>query len=504
MQLDRVTIALRTREPWEAVDLGAAMIRAWWRPVYGAWCATVMPLALGLAVLAWFHPTLAIVLLWWLKPLYDRIVLHVLSQAVFGTPPSVMQTVARLPTLVRATGLAGALTLRRFDPIRSFNLPVRQLEQQHGRHARERERLLGRRAAGQATGLLYACLGFELIVFLGLNVCVDLVRPAGLPGTLGAESLLRELIGWNDSGESALARFAFIVAALSVVEPLYVAGGFALYLNRRTTLEAWDLELAFRRMAVANTDRTRLLLPALAWWALVASLLAPMPQAAWAAPAQTDAKQIIRDVLASPEFAEYKTVEAWRPKHAEQNTRESERTWMSTLVDVLRSFAEALAELGRVAGYVGLAAVLFFVVRLLVKSRRGGRSDEPPRGTTSPPPETLFGLDVRPESLPAELAELAAHAAVRDPRLALSLLYRGALATLMHRDRMAIRVGDTEGDCVRRVEQLPDPALAAYFRRLVDVWSGTAYGSKIAEPATVQALCADWPRYFTPPAGSSA
>ena len=36
--------------------------------------------------------------------------------------------------------------------------------------------------------------------------------------------------------------------AMSIVEPFHVAAGFSLYLNRRTELEAWDLELAFRRL----------------------------------------------------------------------------------------------------------------------------------------------------------------------------------------------------------------------------------------------------------------
>jgi hypothetical protein len=32
-----------------------------------------------------------------------------------------------------------------------------------------------------------------------------------------------------------------------VVEPFYVAAGFAMYLNRRAELEAWDIEQEFRR-----------------------------------------------------------------------------------------------------------------------------------------------------------------------------------------------------------------------------------------------------------------
>lgn len=45
---------------------------------------------------------------------------------------------------------------------------------------------------------------------------------------------------------------------MSLVEPCYVAAGFALYLNRRTGLEAWDLELGFRQMAArwAGPGRT--------------------------------------------------------------------------------------------------------------------------------------------------------------------------------------------------------------------------------------------------------
>ena len=38
------------------------------------------------------------------------------------------------------------------------------------------------------------------------------------------------------------------VLLLIVWEPVYVACGFTLYLNRRTALEAWDIELTFRRL----------------------------------------------------------------------------------------------------------------------------------------------------------------------------------------------------------------------------------------------------------------
>ena len=34
-----------------------------------------------------------------------------------------------------------------------------------------------------------------------------------------------------------------------LLEPFYVAAGFGLYLNRRTLLEGWDIEVALRRIA---------------------------------------------------------------------------------------------------------------------------------------------------------------------------------------------------------------------------------------------------------------
>jgi hypothetical protein len=44
-----------------------------------------------------------------------------------------------------------------------------------------------------------------------------------------------------------VANFAAYSIAIFLVEPFYVAGGFAMYLNRRAELEAWDIEQEFRR-----------------------------------------------------------------------------------------------------------------------------------------------------------------------------------------------------------------------------------------------------------------
>src|SRR3546814_7101959 len=40
---------------------------------------------------------------------------------------------------------------------------------------------------------------------------------------------------------------AVVWVATSAIEPFYVGAGLGLYLNRRTRIEAWDVEIALRR-----------------------------------------------------------------------------------------------------------------------------------------------------------------------------------------------------------------------------------------------------------------
>ncbi|HEX6689857.1 MAG TPA: hypothetical protein VF110_01765, partial [Burkholderiales bacterium] len=81
-----MSVALRRRTPWEAIDLGLSMLQQWWRATYAPHLVVGALIAAFSLALAWWleRPWVAILLIWWLKPLYDRVVLHVLSRAVFG------------------------------------------------------------------------------------------------------------------------------------------------------------------------------------------------------------------------------------------------------------------------------------------------------------------------------------------------------------------------------------------------------------------------------------
>src|SRR5262245_57702623 len=123
------------------------MARAWWRPLWGVWLAVYLPIAVALHAAFQDRLWIAIAALWWLKPLFDRFVLHVVSRAVFGAPPTVAETLATWRDILRP-GAFMALTLFRLDPARSFMMPVWQLERQTGKEASRRRAVLGKRMRG--------------------------------------------------------------------------------------------------------------------------------------------------------------------------------------------------------------------------------------------------------------------------------------------------------------------------------------------------------------------
>ena len=137
MRLEDVTIALRPRLPWEAVDLGCAMVRRDLGRVMALWCATVFPVWALIIVLLPNEPTWASLIMWWLKPLYDRVPLFHLSRAAFGSRPTVKETLREWPRLW-SRFLLPALLWRRLSFIRSFALPVLMLEGQKGKAASQR------------------------------------------------------------------------------------------------------------------------------------------------------------------------------------------------------------------------------------------------------------------------------------------------------------------------------------------------------------------------------
>jgi hypothetical protein len=393
-------------------------------------------------------------------------VLHVLSRAVFGEVASI--GFLKRPAEYSA-GLWWALSFGRFELARSFNLPVRQLEGQRGGEARARKNVLGRRTHSYAVWLTVVWVHFEWVLLWSAAGVASLLLPAQAERARGDEDAvfgslleLMQIVSVED-----VLVFAGVIFLL---EPFYVAAGFALYLNRRTLLEGWDIEVALRR--IAERHATALL--------LVFCVLA-LPLAAHAQ--EKDPKQEIAEVLKAKEFGYYKDVKRWQSRDKSE-TREDGSGWDLRWVAAL---GQALAKAGEILLWVGAAAMLAYALwwaaRMLPSLRAPPR--EPYR-----PPAALFGMDLAPETLPADVGAAAA-ALAREGRLreALGLLYRGALSELVHRRGVRLLASHTEGEAVA-LAKLP------YFAALVDAWRQCAYARRMPPAADVERLAGDYRSAF--------
>jgi hypothetical protein len=240
MRVDALAVRLRPRTPMEAADLGARLCQSAARAVYPSYLMVAVPV-MGLAIASMqfgsWAPSLAI---WWVKPWLDRTILFVLSRAAFGQPTT-PGDVWRARREVWWRRLLVTLTLRRLSPWRSVTEPVYQLEGLPLGAAMTRARQIRQRNAGSALMMTAAFSTAEIALELSLVSLLFWLTPAAqmpsLPGLIGGE--------WG----GALSTMLPIAYALTVLflEPFYVAAGFAIYLNRRAELEAWDIEQEFRR-----------------------------------------------------------------------------------------------------------------------------------------------------------------------------------------------------------------------------------------------------------------
>lgn len=504
MPLSDAAMAVRPRSPWEAVDLGVRLAQRHAGLLLASWALLTLPLLAVLSLLLWRYPSVALLLFWWLKPAFERLPLHILSRALFGATPTLGQALRAWPGLLRGELLA-SLTWRRFSLSRSFTLPLLQLENLRGQARRQRLDALGRRS-GVARWLTLLGMHIELLLWTGLLVLIYLLLPTSFDSERGwLDLLLRPPEEWLWLEHLSNACYALV---LVLWEPIYVACGFSLYLNRRSELEAWDLELAFRRLLERLGQASLVLLLSLGLWLPHGAALAqeaatasvpdiatcplpsednPGPQAPRLTQQPLDSQQARREIhalLAAPPFHRVEERLDWGWNRADESAAPPHRApqWLQGAATVIEVLLWALL----VAGLALLAWRYRDWLRLFTVSSQA------PRAVDAAPPTQLFGLAVDPHSLPEDLPASVEQLWPQDPRAALALLYRGLLSHLLHQRRLPLRAAHTEGEVLVLLQSLDDPALGAFARRLLDAWQALAYGSRPPPAELGPELCDAW------------
>ena len=193
-------------------------------------------------------------------------------------------------------------------------------------------------------------------------------------------------------------------------------------------------------------------------------------------------------VRADPDLGATTKERIWRFKPTDDKRDPPAPAWAG-----LATLARWLAESGRVIVWLLGAAALSAVV---VAARRWfAVHGDTLRGAGARLPSHVRELDIRPESLPADIG-----ATVRElwlageRRSALSLLYRGALSRLVHDHAVAIGSASTEGDCVRLARAALAQPNGDYVGALVHAWQLAVYGGRALATPQVLALCGDFDR----------
>lgn len=511
MQLESIAANVRMRSSWEAIDLGFAMVRSWWAIIYTPLALLLLGLiALFLLVIPYEYYWVTLLLLWWLKPFYHRLILHIISRRLFGETISVSDGLKQLPQLIFKTGLLSELTWRRLSFSRGFRLPVWQLENLRGQARRKRQRILLNNVHSDAVWLTVAIFFFQLILTLSFFILIWLFIPAYYSDDLLGRLFSNQLDGIGYSVE-IIAVTGFVIVMV-FLEPFYVGASFALYINRRTQLEAWDIELNFRKMSyrMQTADKKFSTIPSVLLAICLTLGFADKPAFAETAsepstkitqlpddfvaqrrlPAK-ESKQIIESVMSSEGLNRQQKIMRWRYIDRDELIPEDD----SESPKWLKSFSTLIAKIIEISLWLLITAAIIalYVFRKhwlpLLKAR--------PIRNQSEQPEILFGMDIRSHSLPDDVLTTARTLwQAGKARDALSLLYRSALIQLINHEQLELKHSHTEGDILKLSQTELNATRQQYFQQLTKQWVQIAYAHQQPSKKEMLYLFEHWEQDF--------
>ncbi|MGJ8694987.1 MAG: DUF4129 domain-containing protein [Verrucomicrobiaceae bacterium] len=509
MELEKVTAEIRPRSEWEAVDLGLSLARAHLGTLWRAWLVTVLPMSLLIMGVFWKSPGWGVFFIWWLKPIWDRVSLFPLSRHLFGEAPNTKATIKVVPAQLRENwllvvigmvfsglgvvlhqedsdgglqalfwlSLIGVLFYRS-SVYRSFVLSVRFLEGLKGAAYRSRVSLLTRRSSGTAFALTLLCLLMEVGLFVSLFYLIDFMIPAGTEWDVGqlVSDFFKAGPDVLPEWTMALMAVAYVIS-MSLTSWFYAGGGFGLYVNSRTLTEGWDIELSFKRLG----QRLGLLV-------LVLSLFGGGLQVE-----ASTAEERINEVLASEDFEIQNRISRTKVEK-EDDSGEFEEEEAGSGSDAEDGSGLGLfAGVGQLIFWAVVIVVVGGLVWLIVHNLQAFNGPVARGGIERKKVKTVAGMQITPESLPADILSVAKRLwAEGNVREAMGLLYRGAIGSLVARDLVEIEESDTESDCLRRLSGTGVSEFD-YFELLTGTWIRLAYAKQKPEESEMNRLWNEWP-----------
>jgi hypothetical protein len=488
-------LAMRRRGVWEAADSGVLLWRKNFLYIIPFFAIPVWIAAFGLRFTPEDFKYLSWIGLWWLKPLFDRLVLHLVSSRFFENPGFAKTPLRRGLGGDLFRGLAGDLLWRRFSFTRSSRMPIRVLERLRGKRFRQRKKNLAAGGLNFGAFVTFLCFLLEWVLLGGEILFSYMIFSIFLP------DLFLNLGDFMAQQE----RFIFIAYCVNymLVESLYAAMGFGVYINSRVETEGWDLQLLFEKFAAANTgenlsspetpgalQNNKILLSLALCLLLFLQTPAnaedlPVPPGGVEEPVEffpqgflpveSIPREALDEVLASPDFGYTKP--GWGI--GLKNDDEPELNKIDPPKDLLAGFEKIKEVLGfvlRIFVCLAIGGFAAFVLYRLYRNRRTKvlrdfSSGKPKGGVNYRNP--LFSPE-SPEALFDKASEFFASGSVRE---AWAACLKGSIAAYGRYGEISFPPGATEYGCLALVRS-SNSGNAGDFGELVTTWIYLAYGGR--------------------------
>jgi hypothetical protein len=514
MKIEQLQLQLHPRPNAHALDLGFSLLRQNAAEVYKVWMFFWLSLNVLAAACAYFFPEFGVAYLfipWFFRPLIERAPLYILSRQVFGEQVTWRQALRAWPSQLGGGWFRMLTWWRIFVPGRGLFQAVYQLEGMRGENAAIRRRLIGKKTLASANWFGIVCAHFEAGLQLGLYATMALF----MHEQFGRHPL--EFLHDLDSFQDVLFSLLFNLISVGIIGPIYVACCFTLYLNRRATLEAWDVELMLRQVHVpvkSNSKSTSLPIKMVLvlFLALPLSLL---PSNDSFASNSKSVEKLQLDKCSPPDYVQRipKDRGPSQTTEQEQLRQQLDRLYQTeelityacreSIVNKKQESKKSdsnfdLDAIAAVLKIVFIALGIGLVVWLLYRYR------EKFTGLSLPERRSqaleIAGLNIQADSLPEDVS---AHVLQLwrngQNRAALALLYRATLSRLVEQDNLYFETGSTEGDCLNtmRLAQRANQLSSARWRlaqMVSNLWQSAAYAHRF--PEQIEDACTQWHSEF--------
>ena len=454
----------RRKDPREAADAGLLL----WRRNFAAFLPFfAVPFWIFAFFLRIILPGslqyLSWLIIWLCKPLFDRLILHVISMRFFETDAGYKRLRKGMAkTIFR--GLAGDLLWRRFSPLRSVMMPVRVLE----RNIKTAKVISQRKKNLEKGGIGF---GFLLTVW-GIAAEVTLLFGEVFFFSTIMQFIAQDFLYSIESfADVEIYFFAAWCLNFILIETIYICMGFSLYINSRIETEGWDLEITFRDFAqCAEKFKNGLKNTALIILLSVCLFLPAKTFADDADQAMPDVPlETLKAILDSPDYGSVE--ESWgiRFKNQQERQREEIEFDSDLLLRIKQIFAYTLR-------FILICVIAFLLALLFIYLRKIQLN----RNVTSDNYSENILLSSHEED-PALLLEKAVNFHKRgETRLAWGYCAAAAIQSWSIYCGIKFPADAAENDCVNLViEKSNNSRQAADFGKYIKMWIYFAYAGRL-------------------------